>query len=120
MLLRPLDSSGDILPVLSSTAMLRGGEAVAALVESRLNLLSGEWWENRGVGNEILSMLSSSRLTESDAASVSSYLTSYILATPGVHDVRDVSCSVSGRRLSFSCTVITDSESALVTYSFQL
>ena len=114
MLLRPLDSSGDILPVLSS--MLRGGEAVAALVESRLNLLSGEWWENRSVGNEILSMLSSSRLTESDAASVSSYLTSYILATPGVHDVRDVSCSVSGRRLSFSCTVITADGEEKITY----
>ena len=47
MLLRPLDASGDILPVLSSSSMLSGGPAVAVLAESRLNLLSGEWWENR-------------------------------------------------------------------------
>ena len=63
MLLRPVDASGDILPVLSSSSMLSGGPAVAALAESRLNLLSGEWWENRFWGNRILEILRSSRLT---------------------------------------------------------
>jgi hypothetical protein len=43
--------------------MLSGGPAVAALAESRLNLLSGEWWENRSWGNRILQMMRSSRLT---------------------------------------------------------
>ena len=116
MLLRPVDSSGDILPVLSSSSMLSGGPAVAALVESRLNLLSGEWWENRSWGNRILEILRSSRLAEADVPRVSSYLTSYILETSGVLDVRDISCTVSGRGITYSCMVITDSGSVSVSY----
>ena len=116
MLLRPVDSSGDILPVLSSSAMLSGGPAAAALAESRLNLLSGEWWENRSWGNRILEMMRSSRLTEADVPRISSYLTSYILETSGVLDVRDISCTVSGRGITYSCTVITDSGSVPISY----
>ena len=39
MILRPVDASGDILPVLSSRALLSGPEAVARLVEYRLWIL---------------------------------------------------------------------------------
>ena len=46
MLLRPVDASGDILPVLSSSDLESDPESVALLVRDRLNLLSGEWWEN--------------------------------------------------------------------------
>ena len=46
MLIRPVDASGDILPVLSSSDMISGPEAVALLVRYRLSLLRGEWWEN--------------------------------------------------------------------------
>ena len=46
MLLRPVDASGDILPVISSSVLLSGPEAVALLVQDRLSLLRGEWWEN--------------------------------------------------------------------------
>ena len=46
MILRPVDASGDLLPVLSSSDLLSGPEAVARLVQYRLSLLRGEWWEN--------------------------------------------------------------------------
>ena len=36
MILRPVDSNGDILPVLVSTSMLRGAGAVVRLVKDRL------------------------------------------------------------------------------------
>ena len=47
MHLRPVDESGDILPVLSASGLLSGPMAVTALVRDRLHLLAGEWWENR-------------------------------------------------------------------------
>ena len=50
MLLRGVDASGNILPVLSSHSLLSGPEAVARLAEYRLSLLTGEWWENAGMG----------------------------------------------------------------------
>ena len=63
MLLRGVDASGDILPVLSSRVLLSGPEAVARLAEYRLSLLAGEWWENAGMGFSILEVMRSARLT---------------------------------------------------------
>ena len=71
MKLRPVDQSGDILPVLHASDMFSGSLAVAKLVEDRLNLFSGDWWENPAWGNEILRMLQEGRLTETDAQSLS-------------------------------------------------
>ena len=108
MIFRPVDASGDILPVLSSASLVRGAPAVALLVRDRLDLLAGDWWENPAWGNEILSMLQESRLTEADRQALAAYLTSYIRETPGVQEVSGVIFSVDGRQFSYQCTVITD------------
>ena len=118
MIHRPLDENGDILPVLSSGDLLRGTEAVAALVRERLNLLTGDWWENPAWGNEVLDMLQESRLTEEEAQPLASYLSSYIRETPGVRDVVGVSFSAGDRTFRYSCTVETDTGSADISYSF--
>ena len=114
MLLRPVDASGDILPVLSSRDMLSGPEAVARLVEYRLSLLTGEWWENAGMGFSILEVMRSSRLTENSGSMMASMITSYIRETPGVQEVEDVHFSVSGRVFSYSCSVRTEEGNASV------
>ena len=118
MILRPVDSSGDILPVLSSRALLTGPEAVARLVEYRLGLLVGEWWENTGMGFSILEVMRTSRITEDSASALASMISAYIRETPGVQEVEDVRFSVSGRRFSYSCMVRTGQGSGLVTYEF--
>ena len=118
MILRPVDAAGDILPVLSSRALLSGPEAVARLVEYRLNLLAGEWWENAGMGFSILEVMWTSRLTEDSASALASMITSYIRETNGVQEVEDVRFSVSGRVFSYSCSVRTEEGSASVSYDF--
>ena len=117
MLHRPMDDSGDILPVLSSSALLKGASAVAQLVRERLELLSGEWWENPEWGNEIPDMLQESRLTEADRQTLAAYLTSYIRETNGVEDVRDVTVSVNERQFSFSCRIDTEDGSVQIDYA---
>ena len=116
MKVRPVDSSGDILPVLFSSVMVSGPEAVVVLVRDRLNLLIGEWWENPAWGCEIFEMLRSGRFTAQDVPSLVSYLSSYILGTPGVRAVEDIAAAVNGRQFSFSCKVITDDGSRKVCY----
>ncbi len=118
MILRPVDAAGDILPVLSSRALLSGSEAVARLVEYRLSLLAGEWWENTGLGFSILEVMRTSRLTEDSASALASMITSYIRETSGVQEVEDVRFSVSGRVYNYSCSVRTEEGSALVSYDF--
>ena len=118
MIHRPMDVSGDILPVLSSAGLLNGASAVAQLVRERLELLAGEWWENPEWGNEIPDMLQESRFTEADCQTLASYLSSYIRETPGVDDVRDVSFSAEGRQFRYTCTVDTGDGSEQIEYSF--
>ena len=118
MILRPVDASGDILPVLSSVSLLRGAPAVARLVKDRLELLAGEWWENPAWGNAVVDMLQESRFTEADRQVLASYITSYIRETPGVQDVDDVTFSVeNGRQFTYSCTVVTDDGYAQIDFS---
>ena len=117
MILRPTDASGDILPVLSSSALLHGAPAVARLVQDRLELLSGDWWENPARGNGILEMLRESRLTDADRQVLASYLTEYIRKTEGVEDVRDVSFRVSGRTFLYTCIAETDSGSTEIRFN---
>ena len=119
MFIRSVDGSGDILPVLRSSDLLRGSRAVAELVRDRLRLLPGDWWENPGLGNAVPEMLKESRLTEGDRQMIGGYLTSYIRETPGVLDIREVKCSVEGGRFSYSCEVVTGDGTAGIEYEMQ-
>ena len=116
MIHRPADESGDILPVLSSSCLLRGSRAVAQLVRERLSLYTGDWWENPAWGNEILEMLEESRITEADGQVLSAYLSSYIREIPGVQDVREVKIEVEGRKFRYSCVIDTEKESVPIEY----
>ncbi len=113
---RPLDESGDILPVLASSSLLRGVQAEAQLARDRLALLAGDWWENPAWGNEAVEMLKASRLTEADLQAMTSYISAYIRETPGVVDVRDVECSVEGRQFRYRCTIVTENGTAQIGY----
>ncbi len=120
MILRPVDASGDILPVLSSSDMLSGPEAVALLVQDRLFLLRGEWWENPENGFFILETMQAGRITEADASMLSSQISAYVRETPGVRDVANVRFSVEGRRFSWSCEVMTEEGNTPVNYETDL
>ena len=108
MRMRPTDENGDVLPVLHTSEMFSGALAVASLVESRLQLYAGDWWENPARGNEILRMLQEGRLTRADAQALSTYLTEYVRETSGVQDVTDIRFSVEDHRFSWECSVLTE------------
>ena len=116
MIYRPADESGDVLPVLSSSDLLRDTGTMAAFVKDRLSLLVGDWWENPSWGNAIVEMLKESRLTEADGRAIASYLSSYVRETAGVLDVRDVQYSMEKGRLCFSCVIESNKGSANVQY----
>ena len=118
MLSRPVDASGDILPVLSPSDLLSGVQAVAIGVKDHLNLYAGDWWENPELGNEVLDLLSESRCTDQDADTLSSYLVSYLLEFPGILSVSDISASFSGRAFNFSCTAHTEAGETSMILSF--
>ena len=114
--MRPTDENGDVLPVVHTGEMFSGAMAVASLVEFRLELYAGDWWENYAWGNEIMRMLQEGRLTEADAQALSTYLTEYVRETSGVQDVMDIRFSVEGHRFSWECKAITEYGSASINY----
>ena len=117
MIIRPEDENGDILPVLVSASLLKGAGAVTRLVKDRLELLTGDWWENPAWGNPVIDMLKESRLTEADTQALANYITSYIRQTDGVLEVENVVFSVEGKTFSYSCLVDTEDGSAEIDYS---
>ncbi len=117
MLIRSADSSGDILPVLSSRDLLSGPEAVAQLVKYRLSLLQGEWWETPEAGFPVPGWMWESRVTEADSGTLSSRISAYIRETDGVREVEKETSSVSGRRFQYSCEVRTKEGNAAVSFA---
>ena len=104
---RPVDSSGDILPVTSLEDLSSGPEAAAAGLRDHLNLFPGDWWENPEAGNPILDLLALGRNPAQDVRTFSACIADYLLTFPDVQSVKEISTSVEGRIFSYSATVRT-------------
>ena len=115
--IRPSDATGDILPILSITDLSQGPSTTAKLIQYRLKLLTGEWWEYPEQGNQILHLLQTTRLTEADAEPLTSYFSSYIADTPGVFSIENAETVIEGRRFRFSCTALTKEGNVSVSFS---
>ena len=108
MLTRPIDDTGDILPVLTSADLLSGISAVAAGLRDHMHLYQGDWWENPEMGNEVLDLVVDARATDQQAETLSFYLSSCILEFPPVQSISDVAASFSGYVFHFACTAHTE------------
>ena len=105
--IRPSDAIGDIRPVLHISDMVRGKEAIAKHVYYRLRLLVGEWWEYPEMGNQILQMFQTTRLSDSTADSLTSYFSTYIAETPGIFSIENAQGKIENRRYQYSCKALT-------------
>ena len=118
MILRPVDASGDILPVSSSSALLSGPEAVARLVAYELSLLKGDWWEYPEDGFFVLEFMQEERFSEANAGMFASRVTEFIRGVEGVFEVDDVQFQVDGRTFRYSCQLLTEEGPAALEYTF--
>ena len=84
LLLRPVDASGDILPVSSSSDLLSGPEAVARLAAYKLSLLKGDWWEDPEDGFFVMEFMREERFSEANAGMFASRVTEFIRGVEGV------------------------------------
>ena len=108
MLCRLLDADDDMRPVGNQNQMLSGKEAVLKAVKSRLHLLLGEWWEDESLGFVVPRLIYEGIRSEEGRTMLVNYITAYIAQTPGVVAVQDVSGTVEGRALAYTCTIITE------------
>ena len=119
MILRPVDASGDILPVSSSSELLSGPEAVARLAAYRLSLLKGDWWENPEDGFFVLEFMKEERFSKANAGMFASRVTEFIREVEGVFEVEDVKFETNGRVFRYSCQLLTEEGPAALEYTFE-
>ena len=105
---RPVDSAGDILPVITLEDLSSGLEAAAAGLRDHLNLFPGDWWENPEAGNPILDLLILGRNPAQDVKTFSACIADYLLSFPGIQSVTEISATVEGRIFSYVATARTD------------
>ena len=117
MILRPVDQTGDILPILSSADRLSGAAATALLIEYRLKLYQGEWWETPSQGFWILERFRDARITAQTAPALASEIAAYIRDTPGVLSVTDLQLTQASRAFTLTCTVTTEEGSIPIQYT---
>ena len=112
------DVTGDCLPCRSAGDAKTGAEAVRQLVDYRLNLLTGEWWENPEHGNPMLNLLRE-RLSEANVNAATYALTSYLAETPGVLSLENVQGQIQDRQYTYSATVLTGDGSIEISYEYR-
>ena len=120
MTLRPVDASGDILPVHSVSDMLSGPEAVGRLACDRLHLLCGDWWESPDEGFQILDLLREKRFSEQNLDQLSDTISAFLLETAGVVAVDDVQADLTGHTFSYSCRLICEDGTTDVVYEAEV
>ena len=109
LLCRPVDSSGDILPVLAPSDLLSGPAAASAGLRDYLNIFPGDWWESEDRGNPAFDLLSVSRRSDQDAQAMASALSGYLLRFPEVQSVSVTKAAFSDPVFSFACIVLLES-----------
>ena len=86
MIVRPVDSDGDMMPVAYAEQMESGGKAVAQVVRQRLLLYFGEWWEDEQAGFRIPQFLYEG-VRSNNIQMLLKYISSYVASTDGVDSV---------------------------------
>ena len=109
MTARPVDSSGDILPVLSPASLLSGAPAVASALGDHLRVFTGDWWEYPDRGNPVFDLIAAGPMGEKDIPALSACVTSYVMEFPAVRAVSDVRAALSGGVMTYSAVAYLDS-----------
>ena len=99
---RPVDASGDILPVLSPASLLSDAPAVASALSDHLRLFTGDWWEYPARGNPVFDLMAAGPIQEKDLPALSASITSWLLTFPAVRSVSDVAVSLTGIVLTYT------------------
>ena len=102
MTARPVDASGDILPVPSPASLISEAPAAASALSDHLRLFTADWWEYPARGNPVFDLMASGPIQEKDLPALSACITSYILTFPAVRSVADVTASLSGSVLTYT------------------
>ena len=104
---RPLGPDGDFVPVYSLSQMASGSDAVRQVVDLRLRLNRGEWWEDEEIGFQVPEFLTESARS-GDVDLLSKYVSMYISQTMGVRAIEDVLATFSGHDMTYTCVVLTE------------
>ena len=106
MVVRPVDTDGDMMPIQNLDQLISGAPAVAQIVQDRLHLLYGEWWEDETLGFRVPKFLVEN-VRFGDTGMLEMYISDYIAGTEGVRIIKDISTDFTDHKFTYKCAVNT-------------
>jgi hypothetical protein len=112
---REIGGDGDY--TLGQGRFLKGREAVAQAILTRMGLLYGEWWENTGDGLPLFEQIAGVFPSEEQKAAIDLIIGGRILGTAGVSRIISLDGVFEDRLYSCECVVDTVYGEAQVAFS---
>lgn len=103
---RRVDSQGDMIGIRTPDSHLKGAEAVAAAIRSRILSFYGEWWEDPEDGIPLEALIG--RMDEEREQVADAMIRSRVMGTPGVLSVEDFRAETDGRKRIIFMKVLTE------------
>jgi hypothetical protein len=104
---RYLALDGNYDTIWDGSQSLSGAEAVAQAVKTRLNLFMGQWWEDYTIGLPVTQSILGQLASQSGIKNIENIIGAYILNTPYVTALNNISVSFSNGQLSYSAGFLT-------------
>ena len=105
---RKLDSSGDYSFGFGNANFYTDADAVSQAIETKLNLLEGEWWGDITDGLPFFQEIAGQLGTADSLIAINLIVQNRILDAPNIKEITTFSSTYESRKYSFSATVETD------------
>lgn len=107
MIYRQLDNDWDYVFGQGKDSYFSGVHAVTQAIQTRLKLLTSEWWEDQEDGLPLFQVIIGSRATQENKQAADLVVKNRVQDTPGVLSVEDFNSTIANRRYSATMTVNT-------------
>lgn len=107
LIVRKMDENGDSVFGNGRSDFLSGIDAMRQVLQTRLNVSAGEWWEGDATAIPYMGGILGAYSTERNRELIDLMVVERILDTVGVVSVSDITSSYNGRGYHFKCTVTT-------------
>ena len=111
MTIRPMDETGDVLPVTSRGDLPTGRESTAMALRCRARLFAGEWFEDDALGLPLRTEQFRSLGREDARRALAAEIATWLSGTAGVAGIRDAEITRDPddpRTLIFRAAVLTE------------
>jgi len=117
MLYRKLDENGDMCFGAGKSDFLVDKDAVAQAINTKLNLLEGEWWEDISEGTPMFQSILGAAATDESRQAVDILLKDRIISVPNISTINNFVSSIDSISRKYTATIDIITTYGVISYS---